>query len=219
MKTTKWMASLAVGTALVGPTLSVNAQYVQNAITTPIAPGCGPGESWTKNGARYQCETPQPSCQYGFASGPVWTGSSWSFSCNAPPPPVQPTPATGGNTQTVTRQDEENACTAAYTAFWRKAPIGGASAMTGPYTGSGLNQFNNSVAAIAATGVYLSTAAPEVQTGNPGTPANSNDMFIFQNGAYCWLQPGTTNVTGLALLTWCSPNGGSVQCGGGGVGN
>src|ERR1700675_2197860 len=92
MKITKWMASLAVGTAMLGPTLSVNAQYVQNAIATPIAPGCGPGESCTKNGARYQCETPQPSCAYGFASGPVWTGSSWSFSCNAPPAPSQPQP-------------------------------------------------------------------------------------------------------------------------------
>jgi hypothetical protein len=89
------MVSLAVGTALLGPTVSVNAQYVQNAIGIPIAPGCGPGESWTKNGVRYQCETPQPSCQYGFASGPLWTGSSWSFSCNGPPPPSQPTPPPG----------------------------------------------------------------------------------------------------------------------------
>lgn len=101
MKTKKWMASLAVGIALLGPTLSVNAQYVQNAIGIPTAPGCGPGESWTKNGARYQCETPQPSCTYGFASGPVWTGSSWSFVCNAPPtPPQQPTSPPGGGTKT-----------------------------------------------------------------------------------------------------------------------
>jgi hypothetical protein len=105
VKTKKWMASLAVGTALLGPTLSVNAQYVQNSIATPIAPGCGPGEGWTKNGARYQCETPQPSCAYGFASGPVWTGSSWSFSCNAPPPPSQPTSPPGGGTKTPTPED------------------------------------------------------------------------------------------------------------------
>jgi hypothetical protein len=103
MKTTKWMASLAMSAVLLGPTLSVNAQYVQNAIGIPIAPGCGPGESWTKNGARYQCETPQPSCAYGFASGPVWTGSSWSFSCNAPPaPPQQPSTPTGGGAPTPT---------------------------------------------------------------------------------------------------------------------
>jgi hypothetical protein len=94
MKTTKWMASLALGTALLAPVLSANAQYVQIPIGMPIAPGCGPGESWTKNGVRYQCETPQPSCQYGFASGPVWTGVSWSFSCNGPPAPTQPTPPT-----------------------------------------------------------------------------------------------------------------------------
>jgi len=100
MKTTKWMALLAVGTALLSQALGVNAQYVQNAIATPIAPGCGPGESWTKDGVRYQCETPQPSCAYGFASGPVWTGSSWSFSCNAPPTPPQTTPTTPSSPQT-----------------------------------------------------------------------------------------------------------------------
>jgi hypothetical protein len=97
MKTTKWMTSLAVGAALLGPVLCANAQYVQIPIGIPIAPGCGPGESWTKDGVRYRCETPQPSCQYGFASGPVWTGSSWSFSCNAPPP-QQPTPPPGTST-------------------------------------------------------------------------------------------------------------------------
>jgi len=93
MKTTKWMASLAFGTALLGAALSVHAQYVQNAIAIPIAPGCAAGESWTKNGVRYQCESPPPSCQYGFASGPAWTGSSWRYSCNAPPvvtPPTNP---------------------------------------------------------------------------------------------------------------------------------
>jgi len=110
MKTTKWMALLAVGTALLSETLGVNAQYVQNAIATPVAPGCGPGESWTKDGVRYQCETPRPSCAYGFASGPVWTGSAWSFSCNAPPT-TQP-----GDLNPTTPQDPNANCHTAATA-------------------------------------------------------------------------------------------------------
>jgi hypothetical protein len=72
------------------------AQYVQIPIGNPIAPGCGPGESWTKNGPRYVCESPVPSCAFGFASGPVWTGTAWSFVCNAPPPPDQPVTPGGG---------------------------------------------------------------------------------------------------------------------------
>lgn len=60
MKTKKWMASLAMGTALLGATLSVNAQYVQNTIAMPIAPGCAAGTSWTKSGARYVCQAPSP---------------------------------------------------------------------------------------------------------------------------------------------------------------
>jgi len=100
MKTKIWLGSLAVGAALLGSALDVNAQYVQRAVGIPLAPGCPAGESWTKNGARYECETPQPSCSYGFASGPVWTGSSWSYSCNSPPaPPTSPTGGQSGGAQ------------------------------------------------------------------------------------------------------------------------
>ncbi|CAL8480986.1 Secreted protein (plasmid) [Caballeronia sp. S22] len=67
-----------------------NAEWVQNPIGVPRAPGCDPGYSWQKLGVRYQCATPQPNCAYGFASGPVWTGTGWNYSCNVPPPPSCP---------------------------------------------------------------------------------------------------------------------------------
>jgi hypothetical protein len=90
------------GAALTLLASNVDAQYVQNALAVPIAPGCSAGESWTKNGVRYQCETPQPSCANGFASGPVWSGSAWIYTCNAPPPPPTPPsvtpPRSGGPT-------------------------------------------------------------------------------------------------------------------------
>ncbi len=67
-----------------------NAEWVQNPIGVPRAPGCDPGYSWQKLSVRYQCATPPPTCAYGFASGPAWTGTAWSYSCNAPPPPSCP---------------------------------------------------------------------------------------------------------------------------------
>lgn len=76
--------------------VSSNAEWVQNPIGVPRAPGCDPGYSWQKLGVRYQCATPQPNCAYGFASGPSWNGSTWVYSCNAPPPPSCPS----GTTQT-----------------------------------------------------------------------------------------------------------------------
>jgi hypothetical protein len=88
MTTKKGMlASIVVGAAFLAPTIPVEAQWVQNPIGIPIAPGCPAGESWTKNGDRFVCETPAPSCANGFASAPVWTGTAWSFACNAPLPP------------------------------------------------------------------------------------------------------------------------------------
>lgn len=68
------------------------AQWVQIPLGVPRAPGCDAGYSWQKIGVRYQCVTPQPSCAYGFASGPAWNGSTWVYSCNAPPPPPPPPP-------------------------------------------------------------------------------------------------------------------------------
>jgi hypothetical protein len=91
-----------------------NAQWVQNSLTTPQAPNCPPGYSWTKSGPRYQCMTPPPSCQYGFASGPVWTGSAWAFSCNSPPPPPPaPPPPTQSPPPTPNPTPQQMCATAA----------------------------------------------------------------------------------------------------------
>ena len=92
----KLVSLLGAAAVLVASVQPAGAQWIQNPINTPQAPGCPAGYSWTKSGVRYQCMTPGPSCQYGFSYGPVWTGSSWSYSCNAPPAPpvVTPPPAT-----------------------------------------------------------------------------------------------------------------------------
>jgi len=127
MKTKIWLGSLAVGASLLGSALDVNAQYVQNAVAIPLAPGCPAGESWTKNGARYECETPQPTCANGFASGPVWTGSSWSYSCNAPPAPPQPpqgSQGTGGGGG-PTQSSLVSACATAITSGMSSKPWSG----------------------------------------------------------------------------------------------
>ena len=72
--------------------------WIQNPLGVPLAPGCPAGYSWTKGNVRYECRTPPPSCQFGFAAGPVWNGTAWSYSCNAPPPPpTTPDPGQIGN--------------------------------------------------------------------------------------------------------------------------
>lgn len=76
-----------------------DAADVYQPIGVPMAPGCNAGYSWQKIGARYQCVTPQPSCAYGFASGPAWNGSTWVYSCNAPPPPPPPPTCPSGYDQ------------------------------------------------------------------------------------------------------------------------
>ncbi|VXC82289.1 conserved exported hypothetical protein [Burkholderia sp. 8Y] len=87
-----------LGGTLAAPTPS-NAEWVQNGIGVPRAPGCDPGYSWQRMAVRYQCATPQPSCAYGFASGPAWNGSTWVYSCNAPPPPPPPPTCQTGYSQ------------------------------------------------------------------------------------------------------------------------
>jgi hypothetical protein len=77
---------------------------VYQPLGVPLAPGCNAGYSWQKIGVRYQCVTPQPTCQYGFVAAPVWNGSAWSYSCNAPPyqpdnPIVPVNPPTGNPCQ------------------------------------------------------------------------------------------------------------------------
>ncbi|WP_244818502.1 hypothetical protein [Caballeronia sp. Lep1P3] len=103
MKRIKTAISLTLlatlGGVLTAP-ISSNAEWVQNPMGVPRAPGCDPGYSWQKVGVRYQCVTPQPSCQYGFASGPAWNGSGWIYSCNAPPPPPPVTPPAQDNPTT-----------------------------------------------------------------------------------------------------------------------
>jgi|GEM_PF-2716801 len=90
---TKAVVSLAM-LATLGATMTVSiessAEWVQNPIGVPRAPGCNPGYSWQKSGNRYQCMTPPPSCEYGFAAGPAWNGSSWVYTCNPPPAPPPP---------------------------------------------------------------------------------------------------------------------------------
>ncbi len=71
-----------------------DAADVSQPIAVPTTPGCSPGYSWQRMPVRYQCATPQPTCAYGFASGPSWNGSAWVYSCNAPPPPPPPPPPT-----------------------------------------------------------------------------------------------------------------------------
>lgn len=93
MKNFKTAISLTLMATLGGTLLAptpTNAEWVQNPIGVPRAPGCDPGYSWQKIGVRYQCVTPQPTCAYGFASGPVWTGTAWNYSCNVPPAPSCP---------------------------------------------------------------------------------------------------------------------------------
>lgn len=211
MKTTKLIASLAVGTVLLGATLSVNAQYVQNTIAMPTAPGCGPGESWTKNGARYLCETPQPSCAYGFASGPVWTGSSWSFVCNAPPPP----PPSGG---IPAGTPESQVCDAALatidpwgtpdTAFfhWSSDLAAGMAlwgALVGPVVGTVSATFNTVFAEQNQTGI-------SAVYGTVPNVGGTYDLWWGTDGyggvGFCWIQPGTTNLAGMYYILMTPQN-------------
>jgi hypothetical protein len=119
------------------------------------------------------------------------------------PPPTQPT---------GTPLDEKNACAAALGVS--------AGSLTGPVTGSGKAQFDAIIARDTAIGFFNNGI--DVITGTPGSPA-MNDMFYpsgeFPTSSFCWVQPGTTTVTGKEIYGWCSPNGGSASCGGGGVGN
>lgn len=78
-----------------------DAADVSQPIAVPTTPGCSPGYSWQRMPVRYQCATPQPTCAYGFASGPSWNGSAWVYSCNAPPPPPPPPSCASGMNQTV----------------------------------------------------------------------------------------------------------------------
>jgi hypothetical protein len=96
-------------------------------------------------------------------------------------------------------------------------------AFSGPFTGNGMDQYNAIVQAEESQSVdgftpYMGSNSPWLLGGAPGTPAE-NDLFVYNASAFCWVQPGTTNVTGRVFIHWCGPNGGTADCGGGGVGN
>jgi hypothetical protein len=88
----------AVGEAQVFGT-APNGQMGFISTPNPLSPNCAAPNTWTAFNGHYMCAPPQPSCQYGFASGPYWDGNNWVYSCNAPPapPPVVVTPPSGGN--------------------------------------------------------------------------------------------------------------------------
>jgi hypothetical protein len=91
LRTAISLTVLATLSGMLTAPVTSNAEWVQNPIGIPRAPGCEPGYSWQKLGVRYQCATPPPSCSTGFASGPAWNGNSWSYTCNsAPQNPAQP---------------------------------------------------------------------------------------------------------------------------------
>ncbi|WP_429482497.1 hypothetical protein [Paraburkholderia youngii] len=128
-------------------------------------------------------------------TAPVWTGSGWTA------PVCKPVAATP--------QDEANAC---------GAILGyPGSQLKGPLTGSGMDQFNAIISQYTNMGFYNNNV--NVSSGSPGSPA-TNDLFYpsgeFPPSDFCWVQPGTTNVTGKVIYGWCSPNGGAAVCGGGG---
>lgn len=181
-----------------------------------VLPATARAQVWANgpNGAGY-ISTPMP-ISPDCIPPQIWTLTNGHYSCQNPPLQAAPTPP-AQNIPPVPVQDEENACTVAYEADrGRKV---GPGTWLGPYTGSGLTQFNNAMAVANTQGLYPMPSDPEDTYGNPGTPVNSNDMFLVSPVAFCWVQPGTTNVTGVAVLNWCGDNTGTVQCSGGGYGN
>lgn len=202
-----------------------------NAPQTP--PACPSSAGWTTAAAAQwigsQYSAPQcqyqapPSCAPGFIqSGPTWNGSSWvDLVCvqPAPPPPI------------ASPTDEKQACAAALTqweGFTPSSPNYSAivnqyvNLMTGPSTGVGLNQFNGVVDSYASNPAWvLVPPTPTTSSGAIGTPSTNDMFYVVISGVpnyFCWLQPGTTTVTGMAVVSWCSANGGAVSCGGGGGG-
>lgn len=184
-------------------------------------PSCPTAAGWTTTspaqwiGSRYTSPScnfqAPPSCPSGQVqtSAPQWTGAAWTgpgcLPASYSPPPVTPA-------------DEALACTQAFAnGLYR---LGGIN-FSGPYTGRGMAQYNAMI--VAAEQPYqdfvpfMGSNSPWF-LGSPGTPA-INDLFVAPYYAFCWVQPGTTNVTGMAFIHWCGPNGGTADCGGGGVGN
>jgi hypothetical protein len=88
--------------------------------------------------------------------------------------------------------------------------------ITGPLTGMGMDQYNQIVAAATAMG-YVGTTY-SIFSGTIPADNQLNDFF-YVGGLICWVQSGSNTVIGAGFSSSCSPNGGTVSCGGGGIGN
>jgi hypothetical protein len=78
-------------------TVGPNGAYPQ-----PYSPPCVAPDGWSPNNGHYVCAPPVPSCQFGFATGPVLSANNtWIFSCNGPPTP--PPPPVGSQPQPPTQ--------------------------------------------------------------------------------------------------------------------
>lgn len=195
------VCSLGYGDSTCVPALQASAepqpQCSNAAGWTTSAPAAWEGSHWSQPICTYQA--PQ-SCPTGTLqlSAATWNGTSWvGPTCQAAAP--------------TTPADEKNACATALGVS--------AGSMVGPLTGTGLDQFDSVISYYSDMGWIA--GGPVMPSGTPGSPA-TNDMF-YQSGdpvtAFCWVQPGSTTVTGAEGYGWCSPNGGAASCGGGGVGN
>jgi hypothetical protein len=169
---------------------------------TTTSPAVWQGSHWSEPQCNYEAP---PTCPSGYTqtSSPVWNGSSWSEpGCTPPRQPVLPA-------------DQEQACQSYLisTPEGRYFNVGHNVFTDGPLNGSGLVQYNAILQRGESNGLYTGDAWTY---GSPGTP-NNNDLFfspLASDQLFCWVQPGTTNVTAVQVVHWCNGNGGSADCGG-----
>jgi hypothetical protein len=167
-----------------------------------------------------------PSCPPGYtqAQAPFWGGSAWmGLSCTPPPPPPPPVlpPSNPGPAA------EEAACATAWETESGNensvmAVVVPRSTVNGPLNGNGLDQYNGVVQAFAGSGFY--TSGSGIMYGSIPSASTNSDLFYinYEYNApsfFCWVAAGTSNVIATGIAVWCSPNGGTTNCGGGGVGN
>jgi hypothetical protein len=180
----------------------------QAAPTCPNQPGWTTIASAQWIGSQYsapQCNyQAPPSCPANdvTVSGPSWTGSSWiGLACQAPAP------------QVPTAADELAACKSAYSQtpnaqFIAFSTFG---SMHGPYTGSGLDQYNQVIQQKESIGFFANGG-----TAPSPSISSTNDLFWGSYASplalYCFVQSGTTNVTALVQIYWCNGNGGATGC-------
>jgi hypothetical protein len=88
---------------------------------------------------------------------------------------------------------------------------------TGPTNENGISAWQTAITNYENIGwIYEGTFA---YSGTLPDSSTNNDVIYNTQDYACFLQPNTNNVIGLGGTSWCSPNGGAVSCGGGGVGN